>query len=62
MVVYRCGTKVGTLGGRGGFTLGSDGVRTLGRDEGSLSIFGGRCDGGVGGVFTERCRIRANSK
>ena len=43
-----------TLGSGKGFTLGSDGVRILGRDEGSLSIFGGMCGGGVGGVWTAR--------
>ena len=53
---------MGTLRSGGGFTLVIDGVRTLGRDEGSLSIFGGRCDGGVGVVCTARHRIRATSK
>ena len=43
LVGYLCGVEVGTLGSGGGFNLGSDGVRTLGRDEGSLSIFGGSC-------------------
>ena len=51
-----------TLGSGGGSTLGSDGVRTLRRDEGSLSIFGRRCGDGVGGVWTARRRIRATSK
>ena len=46
----------------GGFTLGSDGVRTLGREEGSLSIFGVRGVGGVGGVCTARRRMRATCK
>ena len=45
---------MGTLGSGGGFTLGIDGVRILGREEGGLSIFGGRCVGGVGGVWTAR--------
>ena len=53
---------MGTLGNGGGFTLGSDEVRTLRRDEGSLSIFGGRCVGGVGGVWTARRRIHAICK
>ena len=52
----------GTLGSGGGFILGNDGVRTLGRDEGSLSIFGGRCFGGVGCVWTARRRMRATCK
>ena len=59
MVGYRCVFEVGTLGSGGGFNLGSDGVRNLGSDEGNLSIFGGRCGGGVGGVWTVRCRISA---
>ena len=42
LVGYQCGGEVGTLGRGKGFTLGSDGVRTLGRDEGSFPIFGGR--------------------
>ena len=62
LVGYRCGVKVGTLGSGRGFTLGSDGVCTLGRDEGSLSIFWGRCGGGVGGVWTAQRRIRATCK
>ena len=53
---------MGTLGSGGEFTLGSDGVRTLGRDEGSLSIFGGRYGGGVGGVWTARRSIHATCK
>ena len=52
LVGYRCGFEVGTLGSGRGFTLGSDGVCNFGRDEGSLSIFGGMCGGGVGGVST----------
>ena len=59
---YQCGFEVVTLGSGGGFTLGSGGVRTLGRDEGILSIFGGRCDGGVGGVWTALRRIHATCK
>ena len=62
LVGYRCGVEVGTLRSGGGFTLGSDGVRILGRDEDILSIFGGRCGGGVCGVWTARHRIRATSK
>ena len=53
---------MGTLGSGSGFTLGSDGVRTLGRDERSLSIFGGRCGGGVGGVWAARQRILETCK
>ena len=49
MVEYQCGGDVGTLRSGRGFTLGSDGLCTLGRYEGSLSIFRGRCGGGVGG-------------
>ena len=52
LVGYRCGVEVGTLRSGGGFTLGSDGVRILGRDEDILSIFGGRCGGRVGGYST----------
>ena len=57
LVGYQCGGEVGTLVSGRGFTLGSDGVRTFGIDEGSLTIFGGRCGGGVGGVWTSRRRI-----
>ena len=42
LVGYRCGGEAGTLGSGRGFTFGSDGVRNLGRDEGSLAISGGR--------------------
>ena len=45
-----------------GFTLGSDGVCNLGREQGSLSIFRGKCGGGLGGVWTARHRIRATCK
>ena len=62
LVGYRCGVEVVNLGNEWGFTLRSDGVRTLGRDEGSLLIFGGRCGGGVVGVWTARCSIRATCK
>ena len=44
---YRCGGEAGTLGSGGGFNLGSDGVCTLGRDEGSFPQPWGGC--GVGG-------------
>ena len=53
---------MGTLGSGRVFTLGSDGVRTLGSDEGNLSIFWGRCVGGVGGVWTAHCRICTTCK
>ena len=53
---------MGTLGSGRGITLGSDRVCTLRRDEGSLSIFGGRCGGGVGGVWISRSRICATFK
>ena len=59
---YRCGGGVGTLGSGKGFTLGIYGVRTLVRDEGSLSRFGGGCGGRVGGVWTARRRICENWK
>ena len=51
VVGYQCGSEAGTLGSGRGFTLGSDGVRTLGRDEDSFPISRGRCGGGVGGVW-----------
>ena len=57
LVGYRCGGEAGTLSSGWGFTLGSGGVRTLGRDEGSFPISGGRCGGGVGGVWTARRSI-----
>ena len=53
---------MGTLGSERGFILGSDGVCTLVRDEGGLSIFGGRCGGGVGGAWTAHRRIHATYK
>ena len=59
LVGYRCGFEVVTLGSGRGFTLGSDGLCTLGRDEGSLSIFRGKCGGGVGGIWKAHRRIRA---
>ena len=37
-------------------------MRTLGRDEGSLPISRGSYGGGVGGVWTARCRICATFK
>ena len=37
-------------------------MRTLGIYEGSFPISGGRCGGGVGGVWTERHRIYAICK
>ena len=43
-------------------TLGSDGVCTLGRDEGSFPRSGGGCSGGLGGVLTARCRICATCR
>ena len=62
LVEYRCGVEVVTLGSGRGFILGSDGVCTLVRDEGGLSIFGGRCGGGVGGAWTAHRRIHATYK
>ena len=62
MVGYQCEVEVRTLGSGRGFTLGSGGVCTLGRDEANLSIFGGRCGGGVGGVWTAHHSIRATCK
>ena len=62
LVGYPCGAEVGTLGSGRGFNLGIDRVCTLGRDEGSLSIFGGMCGGGVGGVWTECQGIRETCK
>ena len=62
LVGYQCEGEAGTLGSGRGFTLGSDGVRNLGRDEGSFSISGGGCGGGVGGVWTARRRICATCK
>ena len=62
LVGYQCGGEVDTLGSGRGFTIGSDGVHTLGIDEGSLSISVGKCGGGVGGVWTARLRICANCK
>ena len=62
LVGYQCGGDAGTLGSGRGFTLGSDGVHTLVRDEGSLPRSGGGCDGGVGGVWTARRRIFATWK
>ena len=62
LVGYRCGVEVGTLGRGGGFILRSDGVRTLGRYEGIISIFGGRCGLGVGVVWTACRRICATCK
>ena len=53
---------MGTLGSGRGFTLGSDGLLTLRRYEGSLSMFVGRWGGGVGGVWKARRRIRATCK
>ena len=50
LVGYQCGDELGTLRSGRGFILGSDGVRTLRIDEGSLPISGVRCGGGVGGV------------
>ena len=50
LVGYWCGGEAGTLVSGRGFNLGSDGMRTLGRDEESFLIYGGRCGGGVGGV------------
>ena len=47
LVGYRCGGDAVTLGSGRGFTLGSDGVRTLGRDEGSFPISRRRCGVGV---------------
>ena len=43
LVGYQCGVEVDSLESGGEFTLGSDGVSTLRRDEGSLSILGERC-------------------
>ena len=43
LVGYRCGGESGTLGSGRGFTLRSDGVRTLGIDEGGLPLSGGSC-------------------
>ena len=54
LVGYQCGGEAGTLG--------SDGVRTLGRDEGSLPRSGGGCGVGVGGVWTAQRRIYATWK
>ena len=53
---------MGTLRSGGGFTLGSDGVCTLGRDEECFPRSGGGCGGGVGGVWTACCRICATCR
>ena len=53
---------MGTLGSGGGSNLGSDGVRNFIRDEGSMSIFGGRCGSEVGGVWTACRSICATCK
>ena len=53
---------MGTLKNGRGFTIGSDRLCNLGIYEGSLSIFGVRCGGGVGGVWTACRRIFATCK
>ena len=53
---------MGTLVSGRGFTLGSNEVCNLERDEGSLSTFGGVCGGGVGGFWISGRRILATCK
>ena len=62
LVGYQCVFEVGTLGSERGFTLVSDGLCNLGREEGSLSLFEVMCCGGVGGVCTACRRIHETFK